>query len=285
MHTVFRASARSPSRAGFVTLAFMSLATAACSSPASTAITVAVESNIDDLARLRIYAGGFGVMPGDPRIDRMRSAEVPSLVPGSVTVSAQSEDPNEELFVWVRGDLADGRAVITRAQIRYRRGERRTELLFLARECLNPDAQTRCNSAGGTCSEGGRCIPLSRDGVTPPVTDAGTTDVPAIDVVAAPDTSAPETSPPDVPVVSCSAGQISCGGMCVNPNSDALHCGRCGAPCRADQQCLNGGCACAVGRANCGGSYCADLTSDAMNCGTCARACPSGQRCAGGTCS
>jgi len=255
---------------------------AACSAPERTAITLLFDSNIgDELARLRIYTGGFGVMPGEPNIDLRRSATVTVLTPGSLTLHAtMPASTTEDLFVWARGELTDGRTVTTRAQIRFQAGQTRVESMFLARECVDPSAQARCSAAGLTCDEGARCVPVSRDGASP-MTDAG----PPLDVVTPPaDAVAPPTDAPVTEVVECPMERISCGGACVDPRSDALHCGRCGQPCRADQQCLNGGCACAVGRANCGGSYCAVLSTDPNNCGSCGHACPATQRCVSGAC-
>lgn len=40
----------------------------------------------------------------------------------------------------------------------------------------------------------------------------------------------------------CSGAELSCGGTCIDPNSDALHCGACDSPCDDGLSCLNGRC-------------------------------------------
>lgn len=70
----------------------------------------------------------------------------------------------------------------------------------------------------------------------------------------------------------CGAGELCCAGTCVNPNSDAAHCGGCG-PANA----------CPTGNACCSG-MCTDLTRDPTHCGTCERACGRGTACCSGSC-
>ncbi|MBX3220317.1 MAG: hypothetical protein KF795_07330 [Labilithrix sp.] len=103
----------------------------------------------------------------------------------------------------------------------------------------------------------------------------------------------------------CPAGQIACGGVCVNPSIDDLNCGECGVECeppkdacssmpeRAYYGCVGGSC----GRLKCGGfsadcngdvatNTCssdgcevADLRTDRNNCGGCGIACAAGEEC------
>ncbi|MBX3269547.1 MAG: hypothetical protein KF729_04770 [Sandaracinaceae bacterium] len=68
----------------------------------------------------------------------------------------------------------------------------------------------------------------------------------------------------------CLPGEVSCDGACADLQSDALHCGGCGA-------------ACPAGTACCGGA-CVDTSSSGLHCGRCRNRCPPLQRCEGGTC-
>ncbi|MEZ4406145.1 MAG: MopE-related protein [Polyangiales bacterium] len=69
------------------------------------------------------------------------------------------------------------------------------------------------------------------------------------------------------------SGTTLCDGRCVDPSTDAAHCGGCGLRCRPDQVCAEGRCACATGITECGGA-CVDLSRDVSNCGACGDACP-----------
>lgn len=68
----------------------------------------------------------------------------------------------------------------------------------------------------------------------------------------------------------CPAGENCCGGACVDLNADAQNCGACGNACPAGESC-------------CGGD-CANLTNDVNNCGTCGNACGVGEVCSQGAC-
>ncbi|MET0793901.1 MAG: hypothetical protein ABW061_20445 [Polyangiaceae bacterium] len=107
--------------------------------------------------------------------------------------------------------------------------------------------------------------------------------------------------------VSCPAGQLNCGGSCVNPASDPGYCGATagcgvnsvgtkGSTCAAGSVCASGTCAvsCPAGQLNCDGS-CINPNSDRSYCGATAgcglnsvgskgTACAVGTRCEGGTC-
>lgn len=79
-------------------------------------------------------------------------------------------------------------------------------------------------------------------------------------------------APPDT--ITCTgAGQMACGGVCVDTNTDNNNCGTCGTSCGAGS-CQNGIC-CPTGQTNCGGT-CVDLTADGSNCGACGNTCGSG---------
>ncbi len=85
---------------------------------------------------------------------------------------------------------------------------------------------------------------------------------------------------------SCSgSGQTLCNGVCVELNTNALHCGSCLQSCKARGQfCQQGSCQCPPGQTVCNG-VCIDLTSDWQQCGACNTPCPSGkQKCVNGQC-
>jgi hypothetical protein len=69
-----------------------------------------------------------------------------------------------------------------------------------------------------------------------------------------------------------------------NPNTDVLHCGRCGNACATGQTCTAGVCGCPSGQSICQ-SACTNVQTDRFNCGMCNLACPSGQVCVAGACS
>ena len=85
--------------------------------------------------------------------------------------------------------------------------------------------------------------------------------------------------------ISCDLGELLCGGRCVRPDNDPLHCGGCFMPCGAGEVCVSSVClsACPPGLLVCG-ALCVDpLGDDPDNCGACGRACSSGI-CVGGSC-
>jgi RHS repeat-associated protein len=88
-------------------------------------------------------------------------------------------------------------------------------------------------------------------------------------------------------VASCDAGELECGGLCVDPQTDALHCGGCGVACDAGEVCQLGSCvtpaACGAGEIVCSGA-CVDPNDDPQHCGGCNEVCPAAQVCGGGEC-
>lgn len=111
----------------------------------------------------------------------------------------------------------------------------------------------------------------------------------------------------------CGAGELDCGGTCVNPSNDPSHCGGCANACDATQSCISGVCTggsgsvlgnpndCGASHAVCAslqiclggaclcrmpytdvGGTCIDLASDPNNCGAPGHVCPG--RCASGVC-
>jgi hypothetical protein len=80
------------------------------------------------------------------------------------------------------------------------------------------------------------------------------------------------------PGAGCPEPTVECQGGCVNPTSDARHCGACGNACAADETCRLGVCnPCPSPRTVCG-PRCVSLQSDGLHCGAC------GQPCYQGTC-
>jgi hypothetical protein len=64
----------------------------------------------------------------------------------------------------------------------------------------------------------------------------------------------------------CSGGQVTCGGECVNTQTDTRHCGACSTPCTVGR-CVGGQCIECVGQADCGGfSSSNDLVCRAGRC-------------------
>lgn len=84
----------------------------------------------------------------------------------------------------------------------------------------------------------------------------------------------------------CPAEQFRCGGACVEPRRDPLHCGGCGVVCAGGQVCEEGQCRlpCAqITPTRCEGA-CVDPKADARHCGACGSSCRADQRCVNGAC-
>jgi len=75
-----------------------------------------------------------------------------------------------------------------------------------------------------------------------------------------------------------------CEGRCVDPASDAQHCGRCGNACVAGAWCRNGACACPSPQVHCPVVGCVDPRVDNAHCGACGVTCGSGTQCILGRC-
>lgn len=103
---------------------------------------------------------------------------------------------------------------------------------------------------------------------TPAATDA------SIPVDAAKDSSTIDAGP------TCGAGQLACGGSCVNTEKDVNNCGACGKTCGSDEACEAGKCAlhCPAGTSVCG-TRCVVLDTDGTNCGACGKTCAAGSLC------
>lgn len=80
----------------------------------------------------------------------------------------------------------------------------------------------------------------------------------------------------------CAPGTLDClDSGCVDPRTDARHCGACGNGCAPGWACIEGSCACT---ATLCGTTCTNVATDEANCGMCGRACGVGLDCLGGTC-
>ncbi len=120
--------------------------------------------------------------------------------------------------------------------------------------------------------------------------------VEAPDAFARIDVSRPDApTPPDGALV-CIGTLLPCNGVCVNPQTDVMHCGGCGMVCAipsgfsAVAECVSGVCRarCDMGRGNCDRNLAngceTDVNSSPMHCGMCGRMCPPMVRCMGGMC-
>jgi hypothetical protein len=84
----------------------------------------------------------------------------------------------------------------------------------------------------------------------------------------------------------CKNGTIKCNKRCVNPRTNALHCGGCGHVCGSGNACVGGQCqgGCAAGQDLCGAGLCVDLDDNEAHCGECFHACQGELTCIDGQC-
>lgn len=170
--------------------------------------------------------------------DEGSSAPVRVVVTGHFRPDAEgvAQDPLQRLF-----------------RVRFEPGERTLLSVFLANRCRN--GAVRCRT-GYTCGRT-RCenidqflLPgyvaadpeLRTCRVEPPVPPMGDGGV-GTDVVPVTDVPPPRDvpTPTDVPSV-CPSGRTRCGSACVDLQTDATHCGRCGNTCTAGRSCVLGAC-------------------------------------------
>ena len=83
----------------------------------------------------------------------------------------------------------------------------------------------------------------------------------------------------------CPAGEMRCGGACVDVRVNDAHCGACGGACMSGLRCVDGGCSgsCPAPQVVCDRT-CVNLLADARHCGNCNEPCSAGQGCFGGVC-
>jgi hypothetical protein len=91
----------------------------------------------------------------------------------------------------------------------------------------------------------------------------------------------PPIQPGQIP--GCLGSRILCDGRCVDPSSDADHCGACGDACAAEEMCDAGACVPVCHGFTCGGR-CIDIMSDPENCGDCGYSCGPEAVCLQGHC-
>ena len=141
--------------------------------------------------------------------------------------------------------------------------------------CTTTSADSsNCGACGTACTSGTPCI----DG------GCGLASVGGACTSAAQCSSGTCTA--GVCVSGCPAGQVMCGNVCVNEQTDQNNCGACGTVCNAGTTCTSGVCVtsfCAGGTV-CSG-VCVNTNTDPNNCGQCGIVCPAGKTCSNGTCS
>jgi hypothetical protein len=87
----------------------------------------------------------------------------------------------------------------------------------------------------------------------------------------------------------CKGGKSRCDGVCVNTQTDAANCGKCGKVCKNGQVCRGGQCICRAGETPCG-KFCCKAGLSCVNDNQCVDlcpptlVCPDGQVCAEGEC-
>ena len=89
----------------------------------------------------------------------------------------------------------------------------------------------------------------------------------------------------------CKAPRMLCDEQCIDPQTDAEHCGNCETSCSPDESCQSGSCQpvsvptteCETGEEVCFG-VCVDLKVDPNHCGKCLNACNEDETCNNGTC-
>ena len=88
-----------------------------------------------------------------------------------------------------------------------------------------------------------------------------------------------------VETATCAAGELTCGGKCVDTSGDPKNCGTCGTACKTGEVCSLGKCglSCSGGTSLCG-DLCKDTQNDVANCGACGTACKAGELCSAGKC-
>jgi hypothetical protein len=160
--------------------------------------------------------------------------------------------------------------------------------------CDSPLVDAECRSGFSLCA--GACVDLSADfrdcgncghGCGRFVCDQGVCDQSKLHPIPTDDGSDSGVTldfDPQPGLAGCGLGQQSCGGQCIDPASDALHCGACDSICDRAQVCAAGSCTetCSAPLTACDGR-CFDLNRSPEHCGSCATHCSSGI-CESGVC-
>lgn len=136
------------------------------------------------------------------------------------------------------------------------------------RFCVDLDADPdHCGGCGITCVPGVACVDESCDGDCDALCD------PARELC-------------DGTSCTCRPGLVRCGDLCVDPMTDATHCGECDDPCTGDEACGAGVCVpgdC-EGFADACGAACTNTDVDPLHCGECDRPCDADETCESGVC-
>lgn len=81
----------------------------------------------------------------------------------------------------------------------------------------------------------------------------------------------------------CAGAEEMCGAVCIDTSFDFSNCGTCGSSCLDGERCLDGVCACDLGRTVCA-SGCIDTSANFAHCGGCDQPCQDGEACVQGSC-
>ena len=148
-------------------------------------------------------------------------------------------------------------------------------------QCVDLRADFRhCGACDRGCGrficEEGQC---STEALHDAGTDAATADPPDATAYTGSDAAADSgvLFEPDAGLPGCLIGELECASECVNPNTDARHCGRCGSACASGEVCSAGSCMaqCELPLTLCN-NRCFDLQYEPEHCGRCGRRCTSG---------
>ncbi len=274
----------------------------ACERPPA-AVHVQVERDVADASWLELRARSQdGARVTGRWQQRWASGQVVSfnLVPVNSDLEANPDAVFEVVAAscGAEGGAVPARCVLVsrRLRVRYQRGEVRRVAITLESSCRG----VVCG--GGESCARGRCVDERWD--APPLDsgllDSTVPDIPTGDTVVVP-TDAAEDAPagdaadaesdassprddvrddarddrvdvggvqdaPGADVEACPAGRLRCGPACVDPSTDAAHCGRCDLACPAGVACSAGSCAPAREVSVLDGDACALLADNSVRC-------------------
>jgi hypothetical protein len=175
--------------------------------------------------------------------------------------------------------------------------------LLCGRDCVDPTSNgSHCGACDASCPSDATCVGGGCD-CPGDLSACGSTCVDTLQDVAncgACGTACVDTQTCEAGICECPVGRELCSSQqlgvqdgavstvagvstCVDPLTDAQHCGACGNACTGGQICDQGSCACPTGQTLCGDT-CVDTQTSTDNCGGCGNACVGGQVCDGGDC-
>jgi len=283
----------------------------ACTKP-RTQIILLVETDLTQgpgaqLTHVRVTVGQAGATPRQRltyALGRGAAGDGLYALPGTLGIAALDNDGSRSVEVRVdaindpTGQGTEAPALFTYSAIAPFEEERTLLMrVFLAGRCrFAPPCQPGFTCGRERCEE----IPRTLTSVSPDFRLEAGSDVPvdAVDDLASDvaGDAGPDVAPTDG-AGGCPTPQIRCDSACVDPRTDATHCGACGARCAAGANavagCVAGACAlaCAQGFADCDGTAAngceVDLRADVRHCGRCSGACSDvggTPACVGGAC-